>query len=731
MAQPIIRPAHAPAQQQARPAPIRREPDDDGLRLQHSAGNRAIGELVAGAQAKLRVGAADDPLERQADDMAAKVTRSVREGTVDAAMLGDYTVRRATMPTAQHGASDHGSGGQLDATASTAITSAARGGDPLPGGTRESLERAFGGADFSGVQTHSGPMATALNDAVGAEAFTTGSDIFFRGPVPAADDPLLAHELTHVVQQGSAAGALRRKPLPTPPAAATPKPLPAPPAAASPKPLPAPPAAATAAPGATPSSWTRKTGISVDEEDESTSGGTTTSKTTKNQDGYEYASKDETDVFDGKTRTTGAVENTAFKGTESAVKTIKNTSGSEIENAVEALARAGAFGESSRKKAVKRGALSAAAEGKATGFAGAEAKGKAGVTLNPNVTGALVAVLEASVKAGVGGTLEGELKAGLGPLGASIEGKLDAFAGAMASVDAKLDMGLDHIYATMEASAFAGAKGEASSEAKLTLGQGAASVGLKGEAMAGASAGAEGTAKIGLDGIVLHFAAEAFAGVKASTTGTTEASYRGRTILKAKGKVEVSAGVGGKAGPFDFELEHGVLHLSGGLAATLGVGTGMEIDVEVDLGTIAFVISDAIIRRIMLKTEEINRLSPDVERVLVVDPDLAEEKRKLGYSTYVKDFAAYSAKKAKQGDHGIKMQRVQAILDKRSSVNTQNSAFIEFDQGVIQAAEYAFGKELKYIDIQAGQIRAFATAESANSAKQTSAAKDPKKRLKL
>jgi len=47
-----------------------------------------------------------------------------------------------------------------------------------------------------------------LNKQVGARAFTTGSDIFFRqgeyNPDSSAGQKLLAHELTHVVQQGGA-----------------------------------------------------------------------------------------------------------------------------------------------------------------------------------------------------------------------------------------------------------------------------------------------------------------------------------------------------------------------------------------------------------------------------------------------------------------------------------------------------------------------------------------------
>lgn len=61
------------------------------------------------------------------------------------------------------------------------------------------------GADFSGVNVHTSPQADNLNQRLGARAFTTGQDIFFRqgeySPGSEGGKELLAHELTHVVQQ--------------------------------------------------------------------------------------------------------------------------------------------------------------------------------------------------------------------------------------------------------------------------------------------------------------------------------------------------------------------------------------------------------------------------------------------------------------------------------------------------------------------------------------------------
>jgi hypothetical protein len=62
------------------------------------------------------------------------------------------------------------------------------------------------GTDFGGVRVHTDARADSLNRALSAKAFTAGGDIYFRGqehrPGTAAGEELLAHELTHVAQQG-------------------------------------------------------------------------------------------------------------------------------------------------------------------------------------------------------------------------------------------------------------------------------------------------------------------------------------------------------------------------------------------------------------------------------------------------------------------------------------------------------------------------------------------------
>ncbi|AXY73793.1 DUF4157 domain-containing protein [Paraflavitalea soli] len=79
-------------------------------------------------------------------------------------------------------------------------------GSPLPDSTRSFMENRFG-ADFSGVRIHTGSTAVQLNREVHAQAFAHGNDVYFNSGKYAPHTPdggfLLAHELTHTIQQGA------------------------------------------------------------------------------------------------------------------------------------------------------------------------------------------------------------------------------------------------------------------------------------------------------------------------------------------------------------------------------------------------------------------------------------------------------------------------------------------------------------------------------------------------
>jgi len=85
-----------------------------------------------------------------------------------------------------------------------AIEGSRSGGQSLDRGVQAQMGKAFN-ADFSGVRVHTDTGADGLNQSLSARAFTTGRDIYFRqgeyNPGSSGGRELLAHELTHVVQQ--------------------------------------------------------------------------------------------------------------------------------------------------------------------------------------------------------------------------------------------------------------------------------------------------------------------------------------------------------------------------------------------------------------------------------------------------------------------------------------------------------------------------------------------------
>ena len=79
-------------------------------------------------------------------------------------------------------------------------------GNPLPESVRDRMGKAFG-ADMSGIRIHTDAAAVLLAQGIKAQAFTVGNDIYFGegkfSPGSRDGEHLLAHELTHTVQQGA------------------------------------------------------------------------------------------------------------------------------------------------------------------------------------------------------------------------------------------------------------------------------------------------------------------------------------------------------------------------------------------------------------------------------------------------------------------------------------------------------------------------------------------------
>jgi hypothetical protein len=136
-------------------------------------------------QARLETGAADDPLEQEANRAADRVMDTV------APALARPAPRQVAAPAP---ARVSGAAGEAFRTP----------GRPLDNATRGFFESRFG-HDFSGVRVHIDQTATDSARDIGAAAYTLGQEIVFESgqfaPTTGSGRRLLAHELSHVVQQ--------------------------------------------------------------------------------------------------------------------------------------------------------------------------------------------------------------------------------------------------------------------------------------------------------------------------------------------------------------------------------------------------------------------------------------------------------------------------------------------------------------------------------------------------
>jgi hypothetical protein len=219
--------------------------------------------LAVGLQRKLAVGSVDDPLEREADQVAEQVMRmpDTGPGTPAAASAGviasspmsgghprpdlgmaDTNIQRkcacgegssgqceeckkqeeelsgTSMIHRRANGNGHGNGnGSSGGTEAPPIVHEAlrSPGQPLGASVRPIMESRFG-RDFSDVRVHTDSVAAQSAQAVNALAYTLGNDLVFApgqyAPQSRQAKRLIAHELTHVTQQVSRTPRVQRQP---------------------------------------------------------------------------------------------------------------------------------------------------------------------------------------------------------------------------------------------------------------------------------------------------------------------------------------------------------------------------------------------------------------------------------------------------------------------------------------------------------------------------------------
>jgi hypothetical protein len=167
-------------------------------------------------QTKLAVGQAGDGFEREADRVADAVVSIApggggarRQGVMEAHSGRDQHYKRTPASPLPAAVTALGQGktvsaapdaGLFDGEPAGELTLTRGGGSPLDKETQTFMAGRFG-FDFSSVRVHADSQAARMNRRLNALAFTYGDDIYLRSPASVSDYWLLAHELTHVVQQ--------------------------------------------------------------------------------------------------------------------------------------------------------------------------------------------------------------------------------------------------------------------------------------------------------------------------------------------------------------------------------------------------------------------------------------------------------------------------------------------------------------------------------------------------
>lgn len=226
----------------------------------------------SGSQAKLKVGGADDAYEKEAEQTADRVVEQLGSsksnspdlgstGAGEAGSKSSQSIAPAIQPKAQTAKpeeeiqkketeeeegtelnvqrkpifenddsiqrSAEGESPTPSSSLESQLSSSKGGGSSLPTDTQSSMGEAMG-ADLSGVRVHNDSDAAQMSNDLNAQAFTHGSDIYFNegnySPDTSDGQHLLAHELTHTVQQGGSPQQIQKAGEDDAPAVAPPRP---------------------------------------------------------------------------------------------------------------------------------------------------------------------------------------------------------------------------------------------------------------------------------------------------------------------------------------------------------------------------------------------------------------------------------------------------------------------------------------------------------------------------
>lgn len=176
------------------------------------------------AQPKLKINAPNDKYEREADAMADRIMRMPNSTVQDQAGSRAISTKSSSIQRKCSNCEDEeliqtkslGNSPQfINSALSNQIRNSRGSGVSMDKNTLSFMSSRFG-HDFNGVRIHNDTKASQLSQKINAKAFTVGNDIFFNSgqytPNSNSGKQLLAHELTHVVQQGGGLDSQRSTP---------------------------------------------------------------------------------------------------------------------------------------------------------------------------------------------------------------------------------------------------------------------------------------------------------------------------------------------------------------------------------------------------------------------------------------------------------------------------------------------------------------------------------------
>lgn len=478
--------------------------------LSHELTGNEQGNLV---QTKLTVNQPGDKYEQEADQVAAQVVKQINHpisqnsNNSDTEAIHSQQLMRKAAPNPTQRIV------QSDVEAS--LQKASGKGQSLPDNLQQPLEQAFN-ADFKQVRIHTNQQADQLSQSLQAKAFTRGKDIFFRqgeyNPNNQQGQELIAHELTHVVQQNN--GLVQRNAIVQ---------------------------KKTETDKSKVISEREGTTKTVEREDKITKGieteikkinkaspeqieksvklmqqigffGESTKKTQLESDILNYTS--ETSI-----KKSLGIENEAeFKVVMdivngfSAIAAVSSSIGLSAELSTEHQAIIGRFTGDFKAKLNTFMGIKGSAKGEA----------KLGALTGLELSG------EAEAKAGVEGTIEIDLSGEIGNLKADVQLSGEAFAGAEAKAEGNLSVSKKGISASGKAEFFAGAKASAKGSTSLTY-KGKVLVKLSGEveAQAGIGGKVEGTFEFKDGKLKLSGAVSSTLGIGGGVDGDIEVDVKG------------------------------------------------------------------------------------------------------------------------------------------------------------------------------------------------------------